>query len=100
MEFGQPEQRLRGPDSRPVRPSEALVPQEVMDHRDLDRQPRGQQVIQFQPGTKTTQRRQLHNDPDSTNGVELDPAKQCPMTIPLRTENREPRTVHEILSSR
>jgi hypothetical protein len=42
----------------------------------------------------------LHNDADTTNSVELNPAKECPTTIPLRTENRELRIVHKIFSSR
>src|ERR1700732_4149430 len=82
-----------------------------MDHRDLDRQPRGQQIVQFQPRTKSSQSPQLHNDADTTNGVEFQPAaKALPSLAPHRPFDFAPgrlagapvpaRTVHEILSPR
>ena len=73
--------------SRPVRPGKALVPEEVVDHRDLNRQPRSQQIIQSQQGTKHRQRRQLHADADAANSVELHPPKKGMFFAFLRAES-------------
>src|ERR1035438_8608905 len=52
VELNQPDQRLHRPHSLPVRPGEALVPQKIVDHRHLDRQPGAQQIIEPEPRTK------------------------------------------------
>lgn len=47
---------VRREGGRSVSPCEALVPYKVVEHGDFNRDTCGQQIIEFQPGTKDRKR--------------------------------------------
>ncbi len=54
-----------------IAPGEALMPEEVMDHRGFDGEGRGQQIVEVQPGAEEGERDELDDDSDSAYEIEL-----------------------------
>jgi hypothetical protein len=62
------------------------MPQKVMDHRDLHRQPRSHQIVKLQPRPKKGQSRQLHSNANPTNEVELNPSQNGLLPVYLTAD--------------
>ena len=100
VELREPHQRLQSVCCRPVAPSEALMPEKIVDDGSLDGQASRQKVVEAKNGAEEGQGGKLDQNPDPTDEIKFQPADEVPTTTVLLgarhwqrgSENLEPGT--------